>query len=144
MSEAIGWIPPARPAWVERLIAHGDAVGGAEHLIPLEADALLETARRSTGLQDFGPGEWQTHYERFVRSLREESGLHVVGRTMVRMELLRTLRNRLQLTALWAEKPKILETPIAAPVFIVGAARSGTSILHELMSCDPDTRSPSM
>lgn len=138
------WMPPPRPGWVERLIAHGDAVGGADRLISLEPDELIETAQRATGLDDFGPGPWRTHYERFIASLSEESGLHLVGRTMVRMELVRTLRNRLELTALWKRRPEMLEQPIEAPTFIVGAARSGTSILHEFMACDPATRVPAM
>jgi hypothetical protein len=143
---ARAWKPPARPAWVERLIAHGEAVGGAANLVSLEAEDLLATARRSTDLADFGAGDgaWRTHYERFVRALHEESELHLAGRILVRSELLRTLRNRLQLTALWRERPALLEAPVPAPVFIVGAARSGTSILHELMACDPATRAPAM
>lgn len=138
------WAPPPRPGWVERLNAHGDAVGGADVLIPLDPDQLIEQAQHATGLGDLGPGEWRHHYERFLRSLREDGELHLVGRIVVRMELLRTLRNRLELTALWQNRPQILEEPIEAPTFIVGAARSGTSILHELMSSDPATRVPAM
>ena len=140
------WLPPARPAWVERLIAHGEAVGGAENLVSLEAQELLATARRSTGLDDFGgsEGAWQSHFERLLRALHEESDLHLAGRILVRSELLRTLRNRLRLAALWHERPALLDAPVPAPVFIVGAARSGTSILHELLACDPATRTPAM
>jgi hypothetical protein len=138
------WVPPARPDWVEHLIAHGDALGGAEHLVPLDADDLLATACAATGLDDFGPGAWRDHYETFVRALVRESELHAVGRLVVRMELLRTLRNRLELTDLWRRHPERREAEVREPVFIVGAARSGTSILHELMSCDPATRAPAM
>jgi hypothetical protein len=140
----MSWASPPRPAWVERLIAHGEAAGGAEHLVPLDAEELLATARRATDLDDFGPGPWHDGYERLVRGLVEESELHVVGRAIVRMELLRTLRNRLELTALWTERPELRAGTIEAPVFIVGAARSGTSILHELLSLDPATRAPAM
>ena len=49
--------PPARPVWVERLIAHGDAVGGAEHLVGLDPDELVATAVASTGLDDFGDAD---------------------------------------------------------------------------------------
>ena len=54
--EAPGWQPPQRPRWLERLIAHGDSVGGAASLVPLAPDALVATAAASTGLDDFGQG----------------------------------------------------------------------------------------
>ena len=38
-----------RPDWVRRINAMGDSVGGAEKLIPLEADVLVRTAIDSTG-----------------------------------------------------------------------------------------------
>lgn len=38
--------------------------------------------------------------------------------------------------------PEIATTPVAAPVFILGHYRSGTTHLHELLSLDPDFASP--
>ncbi len=140
----MSWTPPPRPVWVERLNEHGEAIGGPEHLVSLEADSLLEAATRSTGLSEFGEGEWRTHFDVLVRALEEESKLHLVGRTIVRTELVQALRNRLLLADLWKQQPALLSEPVEAPVFIVGSPRSGTSILHELMACDPATRCPAM
>lgn len=140
----MGWTPPPRPAWVDKLDAYGASLGGAEHLVGLDGDELLATARASTGLDDFGDGAWRTHFEAFLAALHAESDLHLVGRILVRTELLRTLRNRLRLTQLWRERPAILAGPVEAPVFIVGGARTGTSILFELMASDAGTRSPAM
>jgi len=138
----MSWTPPRRPRWAERLIAHGDAAGGPEHLVTLDATELRETACAQTGLSDFGEGRWRESFNLLIESLNEESKLHLVGRIIVRTELLQSLRARLQLTDLWKRDPAILEGPIEAPVFIVGSPRSGTSILHELMACDADTRVP--
>lgn len=140
----MSWTPPDRPQFVEQLIAWGEAVGGAANLVCLEVDELLETARRGLGLDDFGEDGWRPHYEAFTRSLAEDSDLHLVGRLLARTEILRTLRNRLQLTRLWQTQPSLLDAPVDAPVFIVGGARTGTSILFELMAADPATRSPAM
>ena len=140
----MSWTPPKRPMWVERMIEHGEAVGGPRNLISLEADSLLQAASRETGLEDFGEGEWRTHFDVLLRSLEEESNLHLVGRNVVRTELLLALTNRLGLTDLWKRRAEILEQSVDAPVFIVGSPRSGTSILHELMSCDPASRCPAM
>ncbi len=138
------WTPPPRPVWAERLIAYGDSVGGAHELVSLEAEGLLATARRTTGLDDFGDDGWRGHFDVLLDSLERESELHLIGRQMVRTEILQALSNRLRLYASWKERPEILEAPVDAPVFIVGSPRSGTSILHELMACDPESRAPAM
>lgn len=138
----MAWTPPTPPPWVDRLNAHGPAVGGAEHLVSLDADGLLATARASTGLDDFGGDTWRPHFDVLVQALRSEAHLTLAGRLVARTELLRSLRQRLLLTALWADDPTILEETIVQPVFVVGTGRSGTSILHELLSLDPANRVP--
>ncbi|MCE2392298.1 MAG: sulfotransferase [Proteobacteria bacterium] len=57
-------------------------------------------------------------------------------------ELLRSLQNRLKLNDLWSRRPSVLDTPVERPVFVTGSARSGTSITHELLDCDPAVRAP--
>jgi hypothetical protein len=140
----MSWTPPPRPRWVERLIAHGEAVGGAEQLVSLDAEELQATAQHATGLADFGGDGWREHFAVLVRSLAEESDLHLVGRLLARTEILQALTNRLELAELWRSQPALLDADVPAPVFIVGSPRSGTSILHELMACDPASRAPAM
>ena len=140
----MSWKPPKRPIWVEWLIAHADAVGGARALVSLDPEELLETAIGATGLSDFGGNAWRAHYDVLMRALEDESDLHVVGRLQVRTELLQALCNRLRLAAHWRSKPQLLESGIDAPVFIVGSPRSGPSILHELMASDSASRTPAM
>jgi len=140
----MGWKAPERPPWVDHLIAYGDAVGGADRIVGLDPDELVATACASVGLDDFGDAGWRAHYEACLASLERDARPHLVGRVMARTEILRTLRNRLRLTALWRREPGILEAPVREPVFIIGGARTGTSILFELMASDADTRSPAM
>lgn len=136
------WTPAPPPEWLERLNAHADAVGGAEHLVALDAEGLLAAAQESAGLHDFGGDTWRPHFDVLLRALQDEAHLTLVGRLVARTELLRALRQRLLLAEAWKQDPSILEEPIVAPVFVVGTARSGTSILHELLALDPDSRVP--
>lgn len=136
------WTPSDAPEWLTRLNAHADAVGGAERLVSLDRDDLLATARASTGLDDLGDESWRPHFELLVDCLDREARLTVAGRIVARTELLRSLRQRLLLTETWRNDPSILDEPIDAPVFVVGTARSGTSILHELLALDPASRVP--
>ena len=138
----MGWVPPPKPEWVERLDAHGRAVGGAAFLLSLDPVDLLAAARASTGLEDFGGDSWRPHFDVLVTALEDEARLTTVGRVLARTELLRALRQRLLLTHRWAADPSILAAPVVAPVFVVGTGRSGTSILHELLALDPANRVP--
>ena len=136
------WTSPTPPEWVVNLNAHADAVGGARELVSLDPDDLLTSAERSTGLSDYGGDTWRPHFETFLDSLENEASLTTTGRLIARTEILRTLRQRLLLAELWRDDPTILDEPIQAPVFVIGTARAGTSILHELLALDPDNRVP--
>jgi hypothetical protein len=125
-----------RPDWVRRIVAMGPSVGGAEHLVPLDADAIIATAVESTGLEDFGPPTWEEPFRRLVEALDAEAELHVLGRLESKLDLLRHLRTRLLVVA--AGEPD----DVVAPVFVTGPARSGTSILHELLGEDPALQAP--
>jgi hypothetical protein len=137
-----------RPDWVRRLNVMGDSVGGpvagARRLVPLDAAELLETAEADLGggsFGDFGDAGWRGRFEGLVRTL-DASAMHVVGRLMTRQELLRALRTRLRLGRHWEAHPEIAREEIAAPVVVTGPARSGTSILFELLWLDPALRGP--
>ena len=133
-----------RPDWVRRMNWMGDSVLGAHHLVPLDVDALVERARAATGCDDFGAfdGDWRGRLERLVEAIEATGHLHVVGRLMTRQEILRGLVSRLLLTRRHREHPAIAREAIAAPIVIAGPARSGTTILHELLSLDAFARSP--
>ncbi len=130
------------PSWVRRLNLFGPAVGDPAHLVSLDPDELLDTARRSTGLDDFGAPGWQEAYRRLLDSITRESRLHLLGRLVTRAELLRVLQTRLRLEARWKEEPAILREPIEQPLFVLGPPRSGTTILLELLALDPQLRAP--
>jgi len=127
------------PGWVDRLNALGEAVGRPAGLVSLDADDLVAEASRSTGLHDFGPGPWRDHFEVLVASLDAEARLHALGRLLTRYDLVRTLRNRLFLAPLF---PAVANERVDEPVFVLGPARSGTSILFELLAQDPRFRTP--
>jgi hypothetical protein len=133
-----------RPDWVRRMNYMGESVLGAHRLVSLDPDALLEQARSATGLSDFGDfdGDWRGRLDRLVEEIERTARLHLVGRLMTRQEILRGLISRLLLTRRHRTQPAIAREPIAAPIVIAGPARSGTTILHELLWLDPEARCP--
>jgi hypothetical protein len=133
-----------RPDWVRRMNDMGESVLGAHRLVSLDPDALVEQARAATGLTDFGDfdGDWRGRLERLVEEIERTARLHLVGRLMTRQEILRGLISRLLLAQRHRARPAIAREKIDAPIVIAGPARSGTTILHELLWLDPEARCP--
>jgi len=115
---------------------------GGRSLVSLDASEVLAAAEASTGLSDWGDDWFRTPYGVLMASLEEEAELHLAGRLRARTEVQRILQNRLALVDLWEREPAVLAGPIDAPVFVTGLGRSGTTLLHELLSLDPAVRSP--
>ncbi|MEM7139711.1 MAG: sulfotransferase [Actinomycetota bacterium] len=130
-----------RPDWARRLNLFGPSVGGAHHLVGLDADEMMETACASTGLADFGDDDgWIAPFRAVVGALDTACELNTLGRLSAREEVLRCLQMRLRMVDLWSREPSVLATDVTAPVFILGPPRTGTSILLELLALDPNLR----
>lgn len=129
------WVPPERPDWLARVNEEGCGMDIAS-LVPLRSKELIETAMANTGLSDFGGDDWREPFEILVDSLEKEAELNLFGRLMTRSDLLIWLQERLQIEEAYRLHPEIDDEVVEAPVFIVGQARSGTSILFELLSTD--------
>jgi hypothetical protein len=110
--------------------------------ISLDADALLEEARRNTGLSDFGGDAFQQGLRIYLRAVDAEAQLHFLGRALTRADVLNLLENRLRLADWRKRHPEIDAVKVERPIFIMGLPRTGTSILHELLSQDPAHRVP--
>ncbi|MGZ8752548.1 MAG: sulfotransferase family protein [Acidimicrobiia bacterium] len=136
------WSPWPRPEWVDALNATGTHVGSPAVVVDLEVDDLLDHARGLTGLDDFGGEEFLEPLRILLDSVERDGDLHVVGRILTRTDLLRVLINRLQIADEFHRRPELLDGPVDAPIFVTGTGRSGTSLLHDLLSRDASHRAP--
>lgn len=128
--------------WIRKLNYLGNAVGGADKLIGLDPDELVDIAKSTTGCSDFGDDNWRDGFYENLRRMDSSENLHLLGRLQVRANSLRGLRNRLFITDKIKQQPAILDEPIDRPLIITGLPRSGTTHLFELLSLDPSFRSP--
>jgi len=110
--------------------------------VALDAAELIDQAVVTTGLEDFGESTWEEPFRRLVDALDTEAQLNVAGRLMCRHDALRHLCTRLTVLDAHRRDPSLAEAAVPAPVFITGPARSGTSILQELLALDPALRAP--
>ena len=109
--------------------------------MPLIAKELIEAACTETGLDAFGGESFREALEVLTRALETEAELNETGQGAVRDLLLRLLRNRLLIEDWYARHPEIDEQEIAAPTFMIGLPRTGTTALAALLAQDPDSRS---
>ena len=103
---------------------------------------LIELARRRTGLDDFGGGDFFEPLSRLLESCHRDANLNAVGKLALRADIVRTLSNRLCLQRDRDRQPEIAHQKIIRPLFIVGLPRSGTTLLHMLLATDPEHRAP--
>ncbi len=116
--------------------------GDQSLLVALDEASLLESAISTAELQDFGGDDWLVPFRVFLSSLNDEGNLHTTGKLLARSELVRTLINRLYLIDTWQRDPAIESRSVSAPTLVTGTGRSGTSLLLELLNCDPHMRAP--
>ena len=125
------------------MVALGRGLGDdGRSMISLQPEDLTAAAVATTGLDDFGDAWWEEPFRRLCASLDSEARLHLPGRIRTRGELQLILQNRLRMVDLWKREPALLRQPVTAPIVVTGLGRSGTTLLHELLACDPDNRPP--
>lgn len=108
----------------------------------LDLESLTFAAKRRTELDDFGSWAFTEPLERLLEAYRRESRLTMLGRITVREMIVSLLENLLRLEAERASRPAVEQQEIGSPVFIIGLPRTGTTLLHGLMSRDPANRVP--
>src|SRR4051812_26670228 len=108
----------------------------------LDADALIERARRDTGLSDFGDTPFREGLRVFLHACTEEAELSQFGSFATRWDIGRFLSNLLLLREEEKRRPAILDEPIEKPIIITGLPRTGTTFLHRLLAEDDANRVP--
>lgn len=109
----------------------------------LAADNIMSDVRRSEPGAD-GYFYFIDALDALCRSLVEEAHCTPDGLRSARNSLLHGLATQVRLCRSVAENPAISEVPIERPVFIIGLPRTGTTLLHNVLSLHPDLRSPSL
>lgn len=135
-----GFKPARRPAPV----AAANAAWRTLHRVglaksSLDEASLIAAARKASGLQHFGDesaGSFREPMRRLLAALEAEARLHPIGRFALRQILVRWLVTRLRLVEACERHPEIARTPVDSPVFIAGLQRTGTTLLHRLLSCE--------
>jgi hypothetical protein len=107
--------------------------------ISLDENSILDEALGKAGRSRFDDDSFLTPMRVLLHSLDEEANLNPAGRFSMRTRVVDLLVNRLRLEEYLDRHPEIRDEVIGAPMVIVGLPRTGTTMLHRLLSCDPKT-----
>jgi hypothetical protein len=109
-----------------------------------DADALLAAASARRGLTDFGAAEREVPFRALVEAVRTEcwGTMTPPARSLAVDYLVHLLSSRLRLMADRKSHPQIAQEKILRPMIVVGPPRSGSTLVHKLLSLDPDHLSP--
>jgi hypothetical protein len=143
----MGWHPEPRPEWVTAVNAGAVYPIAEVAALPLDRDGLLAEARAELGIDGrgadgFGDDGFVEPLDVLLGALRDEAALTVIGSYLTRRFLLRLLVVRAQTVAYVRTDPGVVDEVIDTPVFVAGAPRTGTTILHALLAQDPGVRVP--
>lgn len=129
-------------SWKIRLInSMGGAIEGAGiPLTNLSEEKLLSAAQSKTGLSDWGDDSFRVPLRIFLESLHKDANLNFLGRMKFEKHATKLLVNRLRIQEDFKCYPEILQVPIRRPLFVTGLPRTGTTLLHNLLSQDPANR----
>jgi hypothetical protein len=105
--------------------------------VRFEEDVVLGEACRRAKLTDFGDDRFLDPMRRLLASLEQEAELHAVGRATMYERIVGSLVGRLSAQDYFVRHPEILDEEIVAPTVIVGLARTGSTMMHRLLSADP-------
>ena len=107
---------------------------------PVTAATLIEKAKHSSQLDDFGEPDFFEPLSRLLESCHREARLNVIGKLALKNDVVRILCNRLFLVRDRQRYPEIAKQELREPIFILGLPRSGTTLLHTLLAADPAHR----
>ncbi len=103
---------------------------------------LVEHAMEAAGSDDFGGEDWREGLDRLVDSVDREGEFNDIGRMMFDATTVQHLANRLNIVDYRKHNPVVAQRDITPPIVIVGQARTGTTILFDLLAQDPAVRVP--
>ena len=102
-------------------------------------DDLHASATKACGLDDFGSDDdnYREALGTLLESYRRDADLTEFGSKMCRFFVRNALVARLVSEAAWKQYPQHADVTIERPIFVTGLPRTGTTVIHRLLTADP-------
>ena len=103
----------------------------------LSIENALKYASKKKKLTDFGSMDFADAYQAIVKTPTQQLQRYTnLGYISGRIELNMTMVRRLKFIEYLNKVPAVTKVPVVAPVFVMGLPRTGTTLLHRLLSLD--------
>lgn len=102
---------------------------------------IIEKARQKAGIEQFDAETFREGLDIIVADANASKDLSESGRIGVGKIFVGLLASRLKVAQYLRDHPALLDTPVEKPVFTLGAPRTGTTLLCNLLAADPARRS---
>ncbi len=107
----------------------------------IDVDAVMQEARRATGLDDLVAEAWREGIDVQLASARSEARLSPAGWSMLRGEIFAQLVNRLEIEDWTKRHPEVASEVIEAPIILATLPRTGQTAAGWILDRDPRNRS---
>lgn len=128
------------PPWPLRLF---NKLGPLVRSLGLWPRIDIERQMRATE-RKYKRNNWTPEFRRALppraHAFNEDADLSLFGALAIRGQFLKSMDNAMALEDLIARHPEILEERIRRPLFVLGLARTGTTLLQRLLSLHPGAR----
>lgn len=106
----------------------------------LTVESLMQDACSQVELNDWGDDDFQAPLAKLIDYFTTNFPFNETLYLYFRNSLKTLLVNRLYIQDNFKTYPEILRVPIDRPLFIIGLARTGSTLLHRLLAQDPSCR----
>ncbi len=105
-----------------------------------DVDGILQTARRRTGLADFGDMGFLEPLKKVVECASKVEGFTPLARVIQRQAWNESAQHRLMATDYLRRHPEVHDIEVKRPIFVVGFPRTGTTLVQHLLAQEPRRR----
>lgn len=106
----------------------------------ITAEELIAAAERKARATDWGTYSIREPLEVLLHSCRHDMELSPFGMRYLRRAMLDAAVQRLKIVQVMHRLGDVEALPIPKPLFVVGLPRTGTTLLYNLLCCDPNRR----
>lgn len=113
-----------------------------DRITKIDSKGLVASAQVASGNFSAVNPRLLSRVENVVGVLNEHAPASDERRSTIELQLRKLLANRLRIAADRHRIPQIAGEAIERPIFVIGFARTGTTLIHSLLVEDPDARAP--
>jgi len=104
--------------------------------LDMSVAGVLAAARARTGLEDFGPRDFEQRLGRLLAEVEADTNVWRKAKAQFAGFCIKAAANRLKNREFLRRQPQVENMVIDRPIFIVGLPRSGTTHLENLIAAD--------